>query len=67
MVTEQYPQGLGRTVEELDIAHAKAVFSKTKFSMVTADFYKKLDSLCDGNVQCVVLFGLEVCKTILFY
>ncbi|KAK9503492.1 hypothetical protein O3M35_010037 [Rhynocoris fuscipes] len=59
VVTEQYPKGLGSTVPELDISHAKAVFPKTKFSMVNPDFSKKLDSLCEGNVQCIVLFGLE--------
>jgi len=59
VVTEQYPKGLGKTVAELDIGHAKKVFSKTKFSMITPDVWQELDTLCEGNVQCVILFGLE--------
>lgn len=59
IVTEQYPRGLGRTVPELDITHAKGVFEKTKFSMLVPEVSKQLDSLCGGNVQCVVLFGIE--------
>lgn len=59
IVTEQYPRGLGRTVPELDIGHAKGVFEKTKFSMLVPEVSKQLDSLCGGNVQCVVLFGIE--------
>ncbi|KAL1132607.1 hypothetical protein AAG570_010559 [Ranatra chinensis] len=59
IVTEQYPQGLGRTVAELDITHAKGVYSKTKFSMITPEVAIQLDCLCEGNVQCAVLFGLE--------
>lgn len=59
VVTEQYAKGLGNTVSELDIAHAKGVYNKTKFSMLIPDVTKHLDSLCEGNVQCVVLFGIE--------
>ncbi|XP_014286848.1 isochorismatase domain-containing protein 1 [Halyomorpha halys] len=59
IVTEQYPKGLGNTIPELDIAHAKGVFPKTKFSMVVPEVSNQLDSLCGGNVQCVVLFGIE--------
>lgn len=59
IVTEQYAKGLGNTVSELDISHAKGVYNKTKFSMLIPDVAKQLDSLCEGNVQCVVLFGIE--------
>uniref|UniRef100_A0A170ZTH4 Isochorismatase domain-containing protein 1 n=1 Tax=Triatoma infestans TaxID=30076 RepID=A0A170ZTH4_TRIIF len=33
VVTEQYPKGLGRTVEELDIAHAKSSFLQNKITV----------------------------------
>ncbi|KAF6203969.1 hypothetical protein GE061_002307 [Apolygus lucorum] len=59
VVTEQYPTGLGHTVSELEISHANGVFPKTKFSMMTPEVTVQLDSLCEGNVLCVVLFGLE--------
>lgn len=67
IVTEQYPRGLGRTIPELDISHAKGIFEKTKFSMIVPEVSKQLDSLCGGNVQCVVLFGIEVSTFRLYY
>ena len=33
IVTEQYPKGLGKTVDELDVSHAE-VFEKTTFTML---------------------------------
>lgn len=60
IVTEQNPQGLGKTVQELDVSHATGVYSKTKFSMVIPEVVAQLGELCAGQLQCVVLFGIEV-------
>ncbi|XP_060064670.1 isochorismatase domain-containing protein 1-like [Ylistrum balloti] len=59
IVTEQYPKGLGNTVAELDISHAVGKFDKTKFSMMLPEVEEKLKTLCGGDVQHVVLFGIE--------
>ena len=59
IVTEQNPKGLGSTVPELDTGHANGVYSKTKFSMVIPEVVTKLGELCGGELQCVVLFGIE--------
>ncbi|XP_046398379.1 isochorismatase domain-containing protein 1-like [Ischnura elegans] len=59
IVTEQNPDGLGKTVQELNIGHAHKVFSKTKFSMITPEVLKEMRFLCSGALECVVLFGLE--------
>lgn len=55
----QYPQGLGSTVKELDISKAKAVVSKTKFSMLTDEVREVLKGL-DRKVETVILCGIEV-------
>lgn len=60
IVTEQYPKGLGSTVEELDISNAVQVFPKTKFSMVLPEVEETMKKLCDGNLTHVVIFGIEV-------
>lgn len=62
LVTEQYPEKLGKTAAELDIGHAKAVFSKSLFSMVTPEVQGKCTELfgADNKLQSVVLFGIEV-------
>ncbi|KAJ8036583.1 Isochorismatase domain-containing protein 1 [Holothuria leucospilota] len=57
IVTEQYPKGLGSTVEELDTSHAKGVYAKTKFSMVISPVEEQLGRL--PNLTAVVLFGVE--------
>lgn len=64
LVTEQKLETMGKTVSELDISHAEGVYEKTKLSMLTPAVTEKLDSLCKGNVLCVVLFGLETHITI---
>lgn len=60
IVTEQNPSGLGKTVQELDISHAAGIHSKTKFSMVVPEVVAQLSELCAGQLQCIVLFGMEV-------
>ncbi|KAK7788883.1 hypothetical protein R5R35_013449 [Gryllus longicercus] len=59
VVTEQNPNGLGRTVSELDVKHAVGVYPKTRFSMLTPEVSSLIDALCGGHLQCVVLFGVE--------
>lgn len=54
VVTEQYPQGLGRTVPELDVSHAVCVEAKTRFSMLTPAVERQTVGL-----HSVVLFGVE--------
>jgi len=55
VVTEQYPKGLGRTLQEFEVANAK-VFEKTLFSMCTPEVLEHLGS---AKRNAVVLFGLE--------
>ncbi|KAM3873945.1 isochorismatase domain-containing protein 1 [Diretmus argenteus] len=57
IVSEQYPKGLGSTVQELDLTGAKLVFPKTKFSMVLPEVQAVLAEL--PAVRSVVLFGVE--------
>ncbi|KAJ1872835.1 hypothetical protein H4R99_006396 [Coemansia sp. RSA 1722] len=56
IVTEQYPKGLGHTVSEIDITHAKIVEAKSKFSMYTPMVQEKLQEL---SIKSVVLYGIE--------
>lgn len=56
----QYPKGLGSTVPELDVSTAVVVAPKTKFSMLVPEVEEKMKILCNGDVQHVVLFGIEV-------
>eukprot|EP01126_Amoeba_proteus_P034614 TRINITY_DN3455_c0_g1_i4.p2 TRINITY_DN3455_c0_g1~~TRINITY_DN3455_c0_g1_i4.p2 ORF type:complete len:181 (-),score=38.62 TRINITY_DN3455_c0_g1_i4:63-605(-) len=53
IVTEQYPKGLGKTVPEIDISHAK-VYEKLSFSMLTPEVLTEL-----AEVKSVVLYGIE--------
>ena len=59
IVTEQYPKGLGRTVEEVlfSLPQDFEVFEKTAFSSCGAQsFYEKLNA---ENISQVVICGLE--------
>lgn len=58
VVSEQYPKGLGSTVQELDLTGAKLVFPKTMFSMVLPEVEAALAEI--PGVRSVVLFGVEV-------
>lgn len=60
VVTEQYPQGLGSTVCEINIQHAVGTVAKTKFSMVVPEVENIFKTICDGQLKCVILFGVEV-------
>ncbi|XP_043916742.1 isochorismatase domain-containing protein 1 [Protopterus annectens] len=55
--TEQYPKGLGSTVQELDLSGAKLVLPKTKFSMVLPEVEAALAEI--PGIHSVVLFGVE--------
>lgn len=60
IVTEQYPQGLGRTVPELGLSEypdVKAI-EKTDFSMLTSEVAQKLRT-DHPQVDSVVLCGIE--------
>ncbi|XP_001357950.2 isochorismatase domain-containing protein 1 [Drosophila pseudoobscura] len=59
LVTEQYPERLGKTISELDIQHACANIPKTKFSMIVEPIKKNMVDIFSGKPQTVVLFGLE--------
>ncbi|XP_026721826.1 isochorismatase domain-containing protein 1 [Athene cunicularia] len=57
IVTEQYPKGLGSTVQEIDLTGAKLVLPKTKFSMLLPEVEAALAEI--PGVRSVVLFGVE--------
>ncbi|KAE8635457.1 hypothetical protein XENTR_v10002628 [Xenopus tropicalis] len=57
IATEQYPKGLGSTVQELDLTGVKLVLPKTKFSMVLPEVEAALAET--PGVRSVVLFGVE--------
>ncbi|XP_032829931.2 isochorismatase domain-containing protein 1 isoform X1 [Petromyzon marinus] len=58
VVTEQYPKGLGSTVPELNLAGARAVLPKTRFSMLVPEVEALLLGEL-GAVRSMVLFGVE--------
>ncbi|XP_065368056.1 isochorismatase domain-containing protein 1-like [Calliphora vicina] len=60
LVTEQNPEKLGKTVEDLDICHAKCVVSKTRFSMMVPEIECYMKNLFDGGKPSdVILYGME--------
>lgn len=62
IVTEQYPERLGKTIAELDVSHASGCFAKSQFSMMTSDVTAKVKQIypTEASLQSVVLFGIEV-------
>ncbi|XP_071532712.1 isochorismatase domain-containing protein 2-like [Panulirus ornatus] len=55
--TEQYPKGLGKTVEELGVVeHNVPVFDKTKFSMCVPPVQEILK---EKEIKSIVLCGIE--------
>eukprot|EP00794_Sanderia_malayensis_P019487 gene19487-21412_t len=56
VATEQYPKGLGNTVNEIDVSNA-TVFPKTVFSMLTPEVEEHLKGYPD--TKSIVLFGIE--------
>ena len=64
IATEQYPKGLGSTVNEIkDVwGEARTVFPKTQFTMMTPEVKSCIKAMRDGgkDVNHVVVFGIEV-------
>lgn len=58
IVTEQYPERLGKTAPELNVSHAIGVYPKLEFSIMKDDRLKHT-IFALNNVKSVVLFGLE--------
>lgn len=67
IVTEHYPEKLGKTVAEVDISHAKAVMGKTYFSMMTPQVKNVMKEIFGEKPQDVVLYGLEVIRFGTYY
>ncbi|XP_037945378.1 isochorismatase domain-containing protein 1 [Teleopsis dalmanni] len=59
IVTEHYPEKLGKIVPDLDVSHANAIISKTRFSMIVPELQSKVKEIFGGNPNDVVLYGLE--------
>ncbi|XP_065359928.1 isochorismatase domain-containing protein 1 [Calliphora vicina] len=59
IVSEQYPERLGNTVKDIDISHAEAVVSKTRFSMMVPEIEAKIKEIFGDKPDDVVLYGLE--------
>lgn len=60
LCTEHYPERLGKIVTDIDVSHAKAIISKTRFSMMVPALESKMKELFCGYPEDVVLYGLEV-------
>jgi len=57
IVTEQYPAGLGKTIEKIEIPQKTPVMEKTEFSCLrNSEFLNKLKNL---KVDTLVIFGIE--------
>lgn len=50
VITEQYPEKLGKTVPDIAIHPSTKVFSKAKFSMLTTEVQAELESLGRNQV-----------------
>lgn len=59
VVTEQYPKGLGTTVQEVTevLPQDTLTVEKTNFSMIVPDVEQRLNQL--SNVRKVLLIGIE--------
>jgi nicotinamidase-related amidase len=57
IVTEQYPKGLGHTVNEIDLDEGQEIIEKISFDCFGCDsFTRKLEEL---EVRSLVIFGIE--------
>ena len=57
IVTEQYPKGLGHTVDEIDLDDRQGIMEKISFDCFGCDdFTKKLDEI---DAKSLVIFGIE--------
>jgi hypothetical protein len=62
LVTEQYPDKLGSTDDELPIENAFGIYPKVDFTMLVPEVEAGFNSVCGGEAESVVLFGVEVRK-----
>ena len=64
IITEQYPEGLGSTISELDldlesIVSPAILISKTRFSMLTDEVKEQLHRYKEDGRTQVILLGME--------
>ena len=57
LVTEQYPKGLGRTVDEIKLDAGQEIMEKTSFDCFGCDDFAR--RLGEMNVKSLVIFGVE--------
>ena len=57
MVTEQYPKGLGRTVDKIKLGAGQEIIEKTSFGCFGCDGFT--NRLAEMNVKSLVIFGIE--------
>jgi len=63
VITEQYPmRSMGKTVAEIDTSKAIVIVQRSRFSMIVPEVERQLQKLCDGILETIVLFGMEVSK-----
>ena len=62
IVTEQYPKGLGKTINSIYVSKKAKIFGKNDFSIFNKEIKNHLKSL---NKQILVLYGIEthICLT----
>lgn len=62
IVTEQYPKGLGKTINRIYLPETCNYFEKTRFSIFTQEITDYLKSL---NRKTLILYGIEahICLT----
>jgi nicotinamidase-related amidase len=59
IVTEQYPRGLGKTVDKIELEAGQKIIEKVSFDCFGCyEFIRELDSL-NLNVKTLVIFGIE--------
>ncbi|MGB9596261.1 MAG: hydrolase [Candidatus Poribacteria bacterium] len=57
LVTEQYPKGLGRTVDEIKLENDQQIIEKISFDCFACDeFVNAIDQI---NRKTIVIFGIE--------
>ena len=60
LVSEQYPEGLGHTVKEVETHEALLTVSKNSFSMMVPEVEERMSTLCEGGIASIILCGMEV-------
>ncbi len=56
IITEQYPKGLGHTIDHIYIPKGTPIFEKYKFSALTAEVEK---AIVDLKKSSIVIYGVE--------